>query len=179
MLRLLEEQAGGIYVDDTLLTAENKQSWYALIGFVPQNINLIDGNFIENIAFGVHADSIDIERVKQVAQLAQLESLINSQPDKFYTQIGEGGLKISGGQRQRIGIARALYNNAQILIFDEATSALDSETEEMITESLRMLNDNKITTIVVAHRLQTLRYCDAIYKLDQGKLSDEMKYSDL
>lgn len=179
LLRLLEESSGGIYIDDVKLTESNKQAWYALIGFVPQNINLIDGNFIENIAFGIPMEQVDQNRLAEVVDLAQLTNLIRTQPEEYYTQIGEGGLKISGGQRQRIGIARALYHNAQILIFDEATSALDMETEEMITESLRVLSKNKLTTIVVAHRIQTLKYCDTIYKIDQGKLGTKMKFSDL
>jgi HlyD family secretion protein len=179
LLRLLREDSGGIYVDNVQLDHANKLSWYSLIGYVPQNINLIDGDFAENIAFGVAAADIDMERVKRVAELAQLHEFIEKQPDNYRTAIGEGGLKISGGQRQRVGIARALYHDAQLLIFDEATSALDVETEEMITESLRVLNTRRMTTIVVAHRLQTLRYCDEIYSIEQGKLSDKMKYSDL
>lgn len=179
LLRLLREDSGGIYVDNVQLDHANKLSWYSLIGYVPQNINLIDGDFAENIAFGVAAADIDMERVKRVAELAQLNEFIEKQPDNYRTAIGEGGLKISGGQRQRVGIARALYHDAQLLIFDEATSALDVETEEMITESLRVLNTRRMTTIVVAHRLQTLRYCDEIYSIEQGKLSDKMKYSDL
>ncbi len=179
LLRLLEETSGTIRVDSERLNETNKTAWYRLIGFVPQNINILDGDFIDNIAFGVSRTEIDLKRVEKVVEIAQLKELVESQPNKYHTNIGEGGMKISGGQRQRIGIARALYHDAQILIFDEATSALDAETEEMITESLRLLSENKITTIVVAHRLQTLRYCDAIYKLEKGKLSGKLKYSDL
>jgi ABC-type bacteriocin/lantibiotic exporter with double-glycine peptidase domain len=179
ILRLLHEQDGGIYIDDEKLTEENKQRWYAMLGFVPQNINLIDGTFTENIAFGIPAAQIDKERVRRAAEMAMLTAFIDSQQNKFETQIGEGGLKISGGQRQRIGIARALYHDAQVLVFDEATSALDAETESMITESLRALSQNNLTIIVVAHRMETLKYCDAIYKLDNGKLSPKMTYQEL
>lgn len=179
LLRLLTEQQGGIYVDGVKLTESNKADWYALIGYVPQNINIMDGTFVENIAFGISVDAVDLERVKKVASIARLQEVIESQPLQYETIVGEAGLKISGGQRQRVGIARALYHDAQILIFDEATSALDAETEAMITESLRDLSQNKITTIVVAHRVQTLKYCNAIYKLENGRLSEKLSYEDL
>lgn len=179
ILRLLTEQEGGIYIDEQKLTNENKSQWYAMLGFVPQNINIIDGTFIDNIAFGIDREFVDFEKVKRVAQQSMLSELIESQANTYETHIGEGGLKISGGQRQRIGIARALYRDAQVLLFDEATSALDSETETLITESLRELSHQNLTIIVVAHRLDTLKYCDVIYKLDKGSLSQGTSYTEL
>jgi len=179
LLRLFDESKGGIYVDGEKVDAANRESWYRLIGFVPQNINLLDDDFLHNIAFGVPDDQIDFEKVKEVARRAELLDLIQQSSSGFQTQIGESGIKISGGQRQRIGIARALYTDAQILIFDEATSQLDMRTEEQITESIRSLSHKDLTIVIVAHRLQTLRYCDSIYRIENGQLSPKLEYADL
>src|SRR5262249_20780031 len=109
--------------------------------------------------------------LKKAIQRAQLEEFINHLPDGIHTSIGEKGIKISGGQRQRIGIARALYHGGEILIFDEATSSLDNETELMLTEAIHNISHQEYTIIIVAHRIQTLKYCDHIYKLDKGMLN--------
>ena len=122
---------------------------------------------------------IDFEKVKESARRAKILELIEQSPQGFNTRIGESGIKLSGGQRQRLGIARALYTDAQILIFDEATSQLDMKTEEQITESIRSLSHKDLTIIIVAHRVQTLRYCDAIYSIDNGKLGQRLHYADL
>jgi ABC-type multidrug transport system fused ATPase/permease subunit len=179
LLRLFDESDGGIYVDGVKVGAQNRDSWYKLIGFVPQNINLLDDDFLHNVAFGVPDDKIDFEKAKESARRAELLELIEQSPNGFQTQIGESGIKISGGQRQRIGIARALYTDAQILIFDEATSQLDLKTEEQITESIRSLSHKDLTIVIVAHRLQTLRYCDSIYRIENGRLSPKLEYADL
>ena len=146
-------------------------AWYKLVSYVPQNITLLDASITENIAFGIPQNEIDDKLLEKVIQQAQLESFINQLPNKSQTQIGEKGIKISGGQRQRIGIARALYHGGQILIFDEATSALDTETEEMLTEAINNISHKELTIIIVAHRIQTLKYCDKIYKLEKGEIN--------
>jgi ABC-type multidrug transport system fused ATPase/permease subunit len=168
LLRLYEESSGGIYVDNTKIEKSNLSEWYKLVSYVPQNITLLDGTIKENIAFGIPLNEIDNVVLEQVIQQSQLEHYVNSLQEGLQTQIGEKGIKISGGQRQRIGIARALYHGGRILIFDEATSSLDSETEEMLTESINNISHKELTIIIVAHRIQTLKYCDIIYKLENG-----------
>ena len=168
LLRLYEESSGGIYVDTTKIEKSNLSEWYKLVSYVPQNITLLDGTIKENIAFGIPLNEIDNVVLEQVIQQSQLEQYVNSLQEGLQTQIGEKGIKISGGQRQRIGIARALYHGGRILIFDEATSSLDSETEEMLTESINNISHKELTIIIVAHRIQTLKYCDIIYKLEKG-----------
>lgn len=176
LLRLHNETEGSLSVDGIKITEENLSAWYGLISFVPQNIFVLDGTFLENIAFGAIEKEMDMKRAEEAARRAELLDLIEQSPEKWNTQIGESGLKISGGQRQRLGIARALYTGAPVLIFDEATSALDAQTEELITESIRKLSHHDLTIIIVAHRLNTLKYCDTIYKLENGKLGAAMKY---
>lgn len=170
LLRLLEETSGGMFVDDTKIEKSNLSAWYKLVSYVPQNITLLDGSIIENIAFGIQKDEIDAVLLNNVIQQSQLASFVNQLPDGALTQIGEKGIKISGGQRQRIGIARALYHGGQILIFDEATSSLDTETEEMLTEAINNISHKELTIVIVAHRIQTLKYCDVIYKLENGEI---------
>ena len=169
LLRLYTEQSGGIFVDNIKIDQNNLLSWYRLLSFVPQNIVLLDGNIKENIAFGVPAKEVDEEKLNLVIQQAQLGDFVKTSPRGVLSEIGEKGIKISGGQRQRIGIARALYNNSEILIFDEATSALDMETEQMLSESIHHISKSNITMIIVAHRQETLKYCSKIYKIENGK----------
>lgn len=173
LLRLYQEQSGGIYVDGKKIEKSQLSAWYKLVSYVPQNITLLDGSITENIAFGVTSKDIDYVLLEKVIKQAQLEPFISELPNGSSTQIGEKGIKISGGQRQRIGIARALYHGGKILIFDEATSALDSETEEMLTESINNISHKELTIIIVAHRIQTLKYCDAIYKLENGSIKSD------
>jgi ABC-type multidrug transport system fused ATPase/permease subunit len=171
LLRLYKEQQGGIYVDDRHIGELEILAWYDLVSYVPQNITLLDGTITENIAFGIGAAEIDRERLWKCIERAQLSEFINSLPGKENTQVGENGIKLSGGQKQRIGIARALYHGGSILIFDEATSALDTETERMVTESIYSISHQDLTIIIVAHRLETLKYCDRIYKIEKGKIA--------
>jgi ABC-type multidrug transport system fused ATPase/permease subunit len=171
LLRLHSESSGGIYVDDTKVDRSNVSSWYRLVSYVPQNITLLDGTITENIAFGVPVNEVDEALLKKVINQSQLEEFVKTLPLGCETQIGEKGMRISGGQRQRIGIARALYHGGQILIFDEATSSLDTETEEMLTEAINNISHKDLTIIIVAHRMQTLKYCDTIYKLNKGLIS--------
>ena len=134
-------------------------SWRNSIGFVPQDIFLIDDSVENNIALGVSEKEKDINRIFECIKLAELERYIESLPQGLKTQTGERGVKISGGQKQRIGIARALYNNPQILIFDEATSALDEKTEELVMNTIYSLNQS-ITLILFSQNELTLNKCD-------------------
>lgn len=166
LLGLLDFKNGEILIDsirfDTL-----KKSWQNEIGYVPQSIFLLDDTIKKNIAFGINENEIDNKRVIQVIKLAELDDFVNNQPNGIESNVGERGAKLSGGQRQRIGIARALYNNPEILILDEATSALDNETELNIMTSIYKLK-GKITIIIIAHRLSTLTNCDNIYRIKNG-----------
>lgn len=140
---------------------------------MPQALFITDDTFAANIAFGISPESIDMNRVAQVASLAKIDDFINSTNLGYATVLGERGVSISGGQRQRIGIARALYKHAEILIFDEATSALDQSTEEDIMSSLRNL-DKELTIIIVTHKLSLIKYCDRAIKISNGQIE---KYS--
>jgi ATP-binding cassette, subfamily B, bacterial PglK len=173
LLRLYQETEGGIFIDGQKIQQDNVRSWYELLSYVPQNITLLDTSIVGNIAFGIDDDKVDYDLLKKVILQAQLDDFISELKDGIHTQIGEKGIKISGGQRQRIGIARALYHGGKILVFDEATSSLDNETERMLTESINNISHKEFTIIIVAHRIQTLKYCDTIYKLENGFLYKE------
>jgi ABC-type multidrug transport system fused ATPase/permease subunit len=142
--------------------------WQNIIGYVPQNIFLTDDTIRNNIAFGIPSELINEQRVNDVLEISQLSEFINDLPNGLETIVGERGISISGGQRQRIGIARALYNDPQILVFDEATSSLDSDTERAFMDSMKILFGRK-TIVMVAHRMSTLVDCDKIYKFAHGK----------
>ena len=149
-----------------------ERSWGGLIGYVSQNIFMLDDTIKNNIAFGCGQDEIDNEKLKDVIKKAQLNDFIDSLPDGLETQIGESGAKISGGQKQRIAIARALYFNPEILILDEATSALDNDTEKAVMEAIGILKGEK-TLIIVAHRLSTISKCNHIYEVRDGALTEK------
>lgn len=160
MLGLLKPQHGTIFVDDVEIELENCKAWKEIVGYVPQSIYLADKTIIENIAFGVQNDEINMEQVIHAAKQAQIHDFISQElSNGYYEIIGERGIKLSGGQRQRIGIARALYKKPQILFMDEATSALDDETEHLITQSIAKLN-GQMTMVIIAHRLNTLAHVD-------------------
>lgn len=178
LLGLLTPQTGEIYIDDTLITAENKRAWQNTLGFVPQSIFLSEGSIAENVAFGLPAKDINLEQVNKALRLANLNELIETLPEGINTKVGERGVQLSGGQRQRIGIARALYHEADVLVFDEATSALDGITEKVIMESIHEFSGQK-TIIMIAHRLKTVQKCDIIYLMDQGRIVDEGTYQEL
>jgi len=135
-------------------------------------IFMLDDTIRKNVAFGVPEDKIDEKRLWEVLKEAQLDEFIKSLPEGLDTSIGERGIRVSGGQRQRIGIARALYNNPEVLILDEATSALDNDTEAAIMESINRLHGKK-TLIIIAHRLQTIEKCDVVYRVENGKATVE------
>ena len=178
LLGLLPPGQGQILVDQHPVTPENLANWQASLGFVPQDIVLIDDTITTNIAFGVRPDQVRPEQVREAARLAQLESFIELLPQGYDSRVGERGLRLSGGQRQRLGIARALYRNPSILILDEATSALDGATERAVMEAVRSLQGSK-TLILIAHRLSTLKDCQTIYLLEQGKVSEQGTYLEL
>lgn len=171
LLGLLELQSGKIYADETDIK-EHYEEWLKNIGYIPQTIFMIDSTIRRNVAFGIPEEEIDDERVWEVLREAQLDEFVRSLPEGLDTGIGERGIRLSGGQRQRIGIARALFEDPQILVLDEATSALDNDTEAAIMESINRLHGKK-TLIIIAHRLQTIEKCDIVYRVELGKVTKE------
>jgi len=178
LLGLIEPQQGQVCIDGEPLTEHNRQHWQASIGFVPQQIFLSDASILENIAFGVEREQIDEVRVTKALQMAQLDDVVDTLPDGLETRIGERGVQFSGGQRQRIGIARALYQRASLLILDEATSALDGITERRVMQDIYRFS-GRMTIVMVAHRLTTVKECDIIYLLEKGRVVDSGTYDDL
>jgi ATP-binding cassette subfamily B protein len=142
-------------------------AWRAAIAHVPQTIYLADSSIAENIAFGVPRHKIDLARVKQAADQAQIANFIQGIPDGYNSFVGELGIRLSGGQRQRIGIARALYKQARVLVFDEATSALDTGTEDAVMAAIEGLS-KELTIVMIAHRLSTIKRCDRVIELANG-----------
>lgn len=178
ILALIQPQTGELKIGDTAINQSNKNAWQKYIGFVPQSIFLSEGSILENIAFGIEKEEINLEKVRQAASLARLDELIDSLENGLNTKVGERGIQLSGGQRQRIGIARALYNNAEVLVFDEATSALDGITEKYIMDAIHDLSGQR-TIIMIAHRLKTVKKCHQIFVLDKGKLIDQGNFEEL
>jgi ABC-type multidrug transport system fused ATPase/permease subunit len=170
VLGLLEPDTGTLTADGTEITSENIRAWMAGVGYVPQDIFLTDAPVSENIALGIEPHKIDEARVRKAAQIAQLDTFIlRDLPKGYQTHIGERGVRLSGGQRQRIGIARALYHNADLIVFDEATSALDNLTEAEVMGAIDALPGDK-TVLMIAHRLSTVKRCDRIVVMDQGRI---------
>ena len=167
LLGLLKVHEGEILADGVNVLGQYR-SFLKNVGYIPQMIFMLDDTIRRNVAFGVPEDKIDEERLWEVLKEAQLDAFIKTLPDGLETTIGERGIRLSGGQRQRIGIARALYNNPEVLILDEATSALDNDTEAAIMESINRLQGKK-TLVIIAHRLQTIEKCDIIYRVENGK----------
>jgi len=171
MMGLLQPTAGRILVDGSCLHDPNYPqrlvAWRATIAHVPQTIYLSDSSIAENIAFGVPRSQIDPQRVRRAAQQAQIDEFIEKSPDGYASFVGERGIRLSGGQRQRIGIARALYKQAQVLVFDEATSALDTDTEQAVMQAIEGLSRD-LTIVMIAHRLSTVARCDRIIRLEKG-----------
>lgn len=178
LLGLLTPKNGKLIIDDIEVTLINKNNWQSAIGFVPQSIYLSEGTIAENIAFGLPPSEISLNQVNKALELAHLTELVKKLPNGINTHVGERGVQLSGGQRQRIGIARALYHEADVLVFDEATSALDGITEKIIMEAIHDFGGKK-TIIMIAHRLKTVRKCDIIYMMEEGKIIDQGSYEEL
>jgi len=173
LMGLLKPTTGKILVDGLDLHApehpELLRAWRSSIAHVPQTIYLADGSIAENIAFGLPKNQIDMARVVQAAEQAQIAAFIESSAEGYDSFVGERGIRLSGGQRQRIGIARALYKQAEVLVLDEATSALDTATEQSLMEAIESLS-KQLTIVMIAHRLSTVEGCDRVIKLNQGCL---------
>jgi ABC-type bacteriocin/lantibiotic exporter with double-glycine peptidase domain len=168
ILGLITPSEGKIFIDNTMLSLGNLQKWQKNIAIVPQTVFLNDSTVLENIAIALDVDSIDLEKVKKTAKLAQIDTFIESLPNKYNEKVGERGIRISGGQRQRIGIARALYRDAKVIILDEPTNALDVETEKLVMESITRVSKD-ITFIMISHSDASLKYFDKIIDLDKLK----------
>lgn len=171
ILGLIKPEVGEFFVDNTSLTNDKlRWAWQKNVANVPQAIYLSDASIAENIAFGLEPSEIDIDRVKEVAYLAQIHEFVEKLPNKYQETVGERGVRLSGGQRQRIGIARALYKRASLIVFDEATSALDNETEQEVMDAIYNLRE-RVTIIIIAHRLSTLRLCSQVFEFKDGNIS--------
>lgn len=173
LIGLLSPSEGKILVDGKEIKKFNS-NWQKKIGYISQEINLIDDSILNNIALGIEEDEINLSSVETAVNSAQLQSFINSLPKGINTHVGDKGVQISGGQRQRIGLARALYSNPEILILDEATSSLDNQTENEVMKAIELLSENK-TIIIIAHRLSTLSFCDKIYELKNSSINQVVK----
>ena len=179
VMGLLKPIEGTLKVDNAIIDNNNTRNWQSMIGYVPQEIYLSDASLKHNIAFGVDDEAIDLEKVKAAAKIAAIDEFIETElPLKYDTFVGERGVRLSGGQRQRIGIARALYRDPEVIVFDEATSALDNKTEKDVLKAINNAAINR-TVIMIAHRLNTLKDCDVIFKLDHGKLIKKGTYKEI
>lgn len=175
IMSLLYATEGSLKIDGIPITQHNHRAWHAHIAHVPQAIFLSDTTIAENIAFGIPRDQIDHSRVREAAKKAQLAKTIEAWQHQYETPVGERGVRLSGGQRQRIGIARALYKQADIIVFDEATSALDNNTEQAVMEAIERLGE-ELTIIIVAHRLSTLKICTQVIELESGRIKRSGTY---
>lgn len=175
IMGLLKPTKGSIYIDEYLIDNNNLNKWQAVVAHVPQNIYLKDATIIENIAFGVPQNLIDLNRIKLAAKQAQISNFIETRPLGYYEIVGERGINLSGGQRQRIGIARALYKKSKVIIFDEATSALDSDTENELMSAIENL-DKRLTIVIIAHRITTLKNCTKIIEIKDGEITHTGNY---
>lgn len=163
---------GGLNINESLA------DWQEKVGFVPQDVFLMDASLEENIVFDEHPDNVDVVRLNDAISRAQLADLVAASPEGLNVRVGDRGVRLSGGQRQRVGIARALYRNPSVLLLDEATSALDNETERKITETIDALKD-EVTVVVVAHRLSTVKGCDQFVMLNQGVVESVGTFNDV
>ncbi|MEL0237957.1 MAG: ATP-binding cassette domain-containing protein, partial [Gammaproteobacteria bacterium] len=179
LLGLLKPNKGTIHVDGIKICENNVRQWQRCIGYVPQNISLVDDSILANIALGEEPNDINMNAVVSAAKTANIHDFIISELESGYdTKIGDRGVRLSGGQKQRLGIARALYNKPNILVLDEATSALDGETEKMVMDAINSLGRH-ITIVIIAHRLTTLAKADIIFRLENGRISSQGTYEDM
>ena len=169
LLALLTPQKGSLKLDGIDVDFTDVKSWHNCCSQVPQNIQLLDKSVMFNIAFGIEEDKIDITRVWDSLESAQLAEYVSELPYGLHTPVGENGINLSGGQRQRIALARAFYRDSKFLVLDEATSALDNRTESEVIQSLDIIG-RRCTTLVIAHRLSTVKKCDRIYEFSEGKI---------
>ncbi len=181
LMGLIEPTKGSLVVDNQVIDSQNCSNWYKYVAHVPQSIFIADATIAENIAFGKNYDEINVHQLERAVLQAQLADVIANLPANYHTVVGERGLRLSGGQRQRLGIARALYKNAELIVFDEATSALDCDTESKVIKAItsEFSGENTITKIMVAHRITTLRFCDNIIELKSGRVVFSGTYSEL
>jgi ABC-type bacteriocin/lantibiotic exporter with double-glycine peptidase domain len=175
---LLVPESGHLEIDGVVVDDANRAAWQSSIAYVPQQVYLLDATPAENIALGVPASRIDLERMRSAAAHAQLADCIAGSPNRFSEGLGERGGRLSGGQRQRVGIARALYRDASVLIMDEPTSELDAAAEESIIDALQTIRTGR-TIILTAHRLRSLRHCDLILELERGRIVRSSSYAEL
>jgi ABC-type multidrug transport system fused ATPase/permease subunit len=179
IMGLIEAEQGFLKVDGEIINEQNRRAWQRSIGYVPQQIFLVDDSIAANIAFGIDAEEVDQQALERASRIANLHDFVqNELPLKYQTIVGERGVRLSGGQRQRIGIARALYSNPEVLILDEATSALDNLTEQAVMEAVHNLG-HEITIIIIAHRLSTVKACDQIFLFHDGVLQAKGTYEQL
>ena len=174
LLGLIKVNSGEILLNGKDLN-KNLNEWKSHVAYIPQNIFIIDDTVTRNIALGIPDNLVDTTKLKNSINQAKLSELINQMPEGLNTLLGESGIQLSGGQRQRVALARAFYHNRDILVMDEATSALDNETEAEIVQEIKNLKGNK-TLIVIAHRLSTIKYCDYIYRVNEGKIVGQGDY---
>jgi ATP-binding cassette, subfamily B, bacterial PglK len=175
ILGLIAPIEGELIVNNNVISNENIKAWQSHLGYVPQSIFLADTSIASNIAFGVDAKDIDFVKLESALEMSKLNEFVSTLPEGVNTIVGERGAQLSGGQRQRIGIARALYRDASVLVLDEATSALDGIMESEVMEAISGLHHEK-TIIIIAHRLTTLKTCDTILFIDNGKLIEQGTY---
>jgi len=169
LLGLLQPSSGQLMLDGIPVSAQDLPAWQANCALVPQDIRLFDGSIRDNVAFGLDSDSIDDEDIWAALKTAQFDDVVAQTPYGLYTMIGENGVKLSGGQRQRLALARAFYRGAKVLVLDEATSALDNRTEHDVLQALDLVG-RRCTTIVIAHRLSTVKKCDRIVEIESGRI---------
>jgi len=178
LMGLLQPTEGYLRIDGQAITLENQRAWQVHIAHVPQSIFLADTTIIENIALGTPVENIDMDRVRDAAEKAQIAESIESLDQKYNSKVGEHGVRLSGGQRQRIGIARALYKQADVIVFDEATSALDTDTESAVMEAINSISED-VTVLIIAHRLTTLKGCSQVVELSSGSIKRCGAYQDI
>lgn len=169
IMGLISPSKGHVLIDGERLCSSNVKSWRQNIGFVPQDIFLIDASIASNIAFGEANEASNLAEIERAAKMANAHDFIMALPEGYDTQAGDRGIRLSGGQKQRIGIARALYRNPNLIVMDEATSALDQSTEQVVHEAILKASEGK-TVILIAHRLSTIKQCDNIYLMDNGRI---------
>jgi ATP-binding cassette subfamily B protein len=175
---LIDPIGGRFLVDENSLSKNQVRAWQRTIAHVPQSIFLADATIAQNIALGVAPADVNMQRVRRAAKQAHIAEFIEGLQQGYDAMVGERGVRLSGGQRQRIGIARALYKEADLLVFDEATSALDNATEQSVMKAIHEL-DPQLTVILIAHRLTTVMKCDTIFELEGGRVVAQGSYNDL